>query len=110
MSMNIITPVFFTVDFFNMLVQEHFWSSVIVIICLMICCVCYIHKHREETGNSSMAVTVYLILLLLICILFSFVALRDEQNDYYGTQESVTGPVSYELIKKDNVIYVYERF
>ena len=57
-----------------------------------------------------MAVTVYLILLSLMCILFSFVALRDEQNDYYGTQESVTGPVSYELIKKDNVIYVYERF
>lgn len=107
--MTIISPVFFTGDFIKMLVMEHFWSSIIVIIFLMFWCAWYFHKHRKEMENYGMAVAVYLFMLMLMFLLFSFIALRDEQNNY-DTQESATGHVSYDLINKDNVIYVYERF
>ncbi len=108
--MNNITPVFFTGVFFKMLAMEHFLSTFIVIIFLMICCGSYIYKHREETGHHGVTVAVSIILLMLMCLLFSFVVLRDEQNDYGETYEPVPGPVSYELVKNNNIIYVYEKF
>ena len=108
--MTIISPVFFTGDFIKMLAMEYFWTSIFVVICLLVCCGYYIRKHGEETGQHGVTVAVYMIMLMLMCMLFSFVALRDEQNDYGDTYESVIGPASYDLIKYDNITYVYERF
>lgn len=105
--MTIITPVFFTGDFIKMLVIDYFWSSIIIVICLLVCCIIYIRKHSNEEGRHGATLAVYMIMLMLMCLLFSFVALRDEQNDY---NESVSVPVSYELVTNDNTIYVYERF
>lgn len=110
--MTIFSPVFFTGDFIKMLAMEYFWTSIFVVICLLICCGYYIRKHGEETGQHGFTVAVYMIMLMLMCLLFSFVALRDEQNDYGDTYECepVSGPVSYELIQCDNITYVYEKF
>lgn len=96
--MTIIYPVFFIGDFIKMLAMEYFWTSIIVVLCLLVCCGYYIRKHGEETEQHGSTVAVYLIMLLLMCLLFSFVALRDEHNDYSDTHESVLGPVSYELV------------
>ncbi len=108
--MTIISPVFFTGDFIKVLAMEYFWISIFVVICLLICCGYYIRKHGEETGQHGVTVAVYMIMLMLMCLLFSFVALRDEQNDYGDTHESVSSPVSYELVQYDNITYVYEIF
>ena len=110
--MTIISPVFFTGDFIKMLAIEYFCSSIFVVICLLVCCGYYIRKHGEDTGQHGVTVAVYMIMLMLMCLLFSFVALRDEQNDYGDTYEyePTSGPVSYELVQHDNITYVYERF
>lgn len=108
--MTIISPVFFTGDFIKTLAMEYFWTSIFVVICLLICCGYYIRKHGEETDQHGVTVAVYIIMLMLMCLLFSFIALRDEQNDYGDTYESVSGPVSYELVQYDNITYVYEIF
>ncbi len=106
MPMNVFTSVFFTCGFVKIL----FLISVAVVICLFISCGFNIRKYADLTEENLMSVALSMIMLLQICLFFSFVALREDHNDYGSMYESVTDSVSYELKNNNNVIYVYERF